>query len=192
MKNTQISGLIFLFAISTSAMSAGVITFNGTLVDETCITTVSSTGVTAIDSPTLTLPTLAVSAFPTVNSTAGKTPFTIHLKGANCTLANPTKYATPYFVYDINKVNAQGRVINTDAATGSSVDIEILNDANAFINLTANETSQTTSTRTVVDTDETNETNETDFSYYARYYAKAVPVVAGPVTGTLTYNVIYK
>lgn len=186
MNKNQIYGLITLITITSPTFAGGVITFSGLLVDETCVTTVSSTGVTAANSPTLTLPTLAISAFPSLNSTAGQIPFTIHLDGANCTLSTPTKYATPYFMYDTTKVNAQGRVINTNATTGNSVDIEILNSENIFINLTANELNQITSVKTNVGT------NKTDFSYYARYYAKAYPVVAGPVLGTITYNLIYK
>ena len=181
MKNTQISGLIFLFAISTSAMSAGVITFTGQIVTGTCEAKVGKNGSLVNANATIALPTVHSSVFEEIGDTAGRIGFQIALTGDGCTGSNPISTATPYFSYETAKVNNAGRVINTDPDTKNTVEIQILNHASSPINLTENHNDQLLS-----------ENSSLTYQYYAEYYATADSVAAGPVNGSLTYNVFYK
>lgn len=180
MNKNQIYGLIALITISTSTFSSGLITFNGEIVVGTCTATFGTTGTA---NGTITLPTVNASEFSAADTTAGKTGFQIKLTGAGCTSVNDssTITATPYFSYEIDKVNDSGRVINTNATTAGYVDIQILNHASSPINLATNPIDQLLS-----------QSSNFTYQYYAEYYATELSVVAGPVTGSLTYNILYK
>lgn len=189
MNHYKICGIIALACISSSTFATGTITFSGLLVGSTCATTVSASNVTASASPTITLPTLTNTIFTSAGTVAGKTPFTIHLEGADCSITDSvtttTKFATPYFVNDTSKINDQGRVTNV-TGTATNVDIQILNNTSTPINLATDETTQIKSTSTGT------EANKTNFLYYAQYYSTAASVAAGTVGGSVTYNLIYK
>ena len=181
MNKSQIYGLIALITISTSTFSSGLITFNGEIVAGTCTATIG-TNETPGDG-TITLPKVHTSVFSAAATTAGKTGFQIKLTGDGCTSVSgsSTITATPYFSYETNKVNNNGRVINTNTTSGGSVDIQILNHASSPINLTMMPSDQLLS-----------ENSNLTYQYYAEYYATASTVAAGPVTGSLTYNILYK
>lgn len=186
MKNNQIFKLIFLFSISTSAFSAGVINFTGELVAGTCTATAAKNGATGTTNPTIILPTVNTAALGTAGNTAGKTAFQITLSGSGCTsgTAPTTITATPFFSYETAQVNTDGRVINTSSSTAGTVDIQILNNAHAVIDLTISPIDQRLSAGTVVSSDLV-------YQYYAQYYAKGA-ATAGSVIGSLNYNIFYK
>lgn len=171
-------------ATSTFAVT-GTITFNGTLVTSTCVAVVGGGGAAAADS-TVTLPTLPVSALAAANATAGTKNFSITLQQDNgvagfevCDLVGG-KAAIPYFEHEVARVNVDGRLKNTDPVTGASVDVQILNHAGAVINLSQDSATQLTSTDVAG-----------VFNYNARYFATAA-AVAGPVTASVSYSIIYK
>ena len=173
-------------ASSTFAAATGVITFNGELVSGTCDATVDAT---ASADGTVTLPTTSIEQLAAADATAGITPFKIVLTGAGCTTTDSTSAtitAVPYFVSEPGKVNTNGRLINT-ATTGAAtnVDIQLLNNAQTAIDVNVTPVDQTVSTAVSAGAD----TN--DFNYFARYYATDA-TTAGPVTASVTYNIMYK
>lgn len=190
MKKTQIClSILSLCTASVAFAVDGTITFNGLLVDSTCTPTVSGGGApgTAPDA-IVTLPTLNISALNAINKTAGLTAFSISLDGGSsasdgCVISSPTsKTATPYFEPEMSKVNTDGRVINTGSAT--NVDIEILDQGQTAINLSHDATTQLTAVGTV-------NGSKHAYNYFARYFATGA-TTAGPVTGTVSYSIIYK
>lgn len=182
----------FLTASSSVFAIDGTITFNGELVDSTCTPTVtgSSTSGASKGNATVTLPTLNVSALSQAQATGGLTGFNIQLNGGDGTTSgcvagdSNSKIATPYFESETAKVNQNGRVINTNAITGSKVDIEILNDKQQAININDDAKTQLVSSAII-------DKNNYKYKYFARYYA-VDKAVAGPVNGTLSYSIIYK
>lgn len=190
MKKTQICLSILSLCTASAAFAVdGTVTFSGLLVDSTCTSTVSGGGApgTAADA-TVTLPTLNISALNEINKTGGLTAFAINLDGGTsgsdgCVISSPTsKTATPYFEPEISKINAAGRVKNTGAAT--NVDIQILDQSQTAINLSNDSTTQLTAVGTV-------NNNKHTYNYFARYFATGA-TTAGPVTGTVSYSIIYK
>lgn len=168
-----------LFANTTFA-ATGTVTFNGKLVTATCNANVGGTTLSGTD---VILPTLHIGALAAENATAGTTPFTITLtdgSGSACAQSNGL-IATPYFESEVAKVNSAGRLINTDDTTGSVVDVQLLNSAGTVININDSSVTQATSKGTAAGV----------FNYSARYYATA-PAVAGNVTSSVSYSIIYK
>ncbi|MEB3754354.1 fimbrial protein [Acinetobacter sp. MD2(2019)] len=194
MKTFQILAPIFLLSFVPSAAFAvdGTITFNGQLVDSTCTPTViggSTPGAKGADA-TVTLPTLNVSALPAADTTGGLTKFGISLNGGagttnGCILGSDTsKTATPYFEPEAGKVNDAGRLKNTDEQTKKVVDIQLLTDQQRVINLSKDKADQESPTAKL-------DGNNYVYNYFARYYATD-KTVAGKVTASVSYSIIYK
>ncbi|AOA57327.1 fimbrial protein [Acinetobacter larvae] len=191
MKKSSGLALVSLLMLSSAAFAVdGTISFNGELVSGTCVPKLEGDAVNGSGNSTATvvLPTLNVAALSKAQATGGLTGFTISLKGSNDTdCAVDGKIATPYFEPEVAKVNSEGRVINTEAATKDAIDIQILNNAQTVINLTDNPATQLSSTATG-DADN----HEYNYKYYAQYFAKSNEAKAGKVAGTLSYSIIYK
>ncbi|TCM69083.1 major type 1 subunit fimbrin (pilin) [Acinetobacter calcoaceticus] len=179
MNKYQIGFMLVATALtSTSVLAAdGVITFSGNVVGETCKVDVNGAGSATT---TVTLPTVNASSLATANQTAGTTPFNIALTGAGCTSNSMT--AKPYFEPETSKVNANGRLINTGAA--KNVDIQLLNQAQAPIDLSKDSSSQLFATGNTT-------ADKTTYNYFARYFATGKSE-AGPVNSSVSYSIIYK
>jgi major type 1 subunit fimbrin (pilin) len=176
-------GLVVLAmsAASTAfAAPAGVITFNGELVDGTCDASVGGGSA----SSTVDMSQVPAVALAAATDVAGKTPFKITLSGTGCEAAG--KIATPYFDFDSAKVNADGRLVNTEVTDpATNVDIQLLTNADAPIDLTKPATTQETSAAVVVDP------TTNDFNYSAQYYATDA-ATAGGVAADISYSIVYK
>lgn len=190
MKKTQIFLSILSLCTASAAFAVdGTITFDGLLVDSTCTPKVSGGGAAGTSADAIiSLPTLNISALNAANKTAGLTAFSINLDGGasnsdGCVISSPTsKTATPYFEPEISKVNPEGRVINTGAAT--KVDIEILDQGQTAINLRNDATIQRTAVGVVSG-------NKHAYNYFARYFATGA-TTPGIVAGAVSYSIIYK
>jgi len=171
--------------VASSAFAVdGTINFSGLLVSGTCSPTVTGGGATASASPTITLPTVNVSALNAATLTAGNTAFSIALNGGTGTdgCIQGGKTGTPYFEPELAKINANGRVTNTGPA--KNVDIQILTDTQQVIDLSKDSVTQVTPTGKVA-------TNNHTYNYFARYYATGA-TEAGAVAGSVSYSIIYK
>ena len=160
----------------------GVITFNGTIESVTCSSSIigGGTNATANANTTVTLPTINTTALASAQATAGKTEFSIVLTDGNngpCSLNGLA--AKPYFVYESNKVETDGRLKNSTEAT-TKVRIELLNNQSTQINVTQG-ASQLLSTSV----------DDKTYTYFARYYALDT-AAAGTVDGSVSYNIIYQ
>ncbi|MBV8872233.1 MAG: type 1 fimbrial protein [Metakosakonia sp.] len=185
---------LLLVASVTSAISLvntayaatnGTVNFSGKLTDQTCQVTLND-GSSA--SGTITLRTVSKLDLPNLNSTAGKTPFTLKITGCK---ASATAYGiTAYFpnnenIYGKNLVN---KATGTTAATG--VSLQLLYTPNGtekqiplgwssgqyeFQTIPANTTSAT-------------------MNYAVRYVntGGTGSVTAGKVTGVAIYELAYK
>ncbi|MDE1894502.1 MAG: type 1 fimbrial protein [Pseudomonadota bacterium] len=181
MKKTLLSAvMIASFGMAALApMSAratnGTITFNGAITSKTC--TVVLNGGTS-GTGTVTLPTVSTSAFGSLGSTAGQTPFTINLSAC----ATGTTTAATYFEAGPT-VNTAGRLISSGTATG--VDLQLLNSDNSVI--TAGGAAPTSGVGVA-----TISSGAATLSYFVRYYQNSATLPgAGSVTSTVNYSMIY-
>lgn len=173
------TGLTFA-AQSATAAQGGTITFNGKIVETTCQVKTGS------ENKTVTLPTVAKSAFSQVGSTAGTVGFTIDLE--NCsTPANGARNVKAFF-YANSKTNAAGRVINTNTTTGTSVDLELL-DKDGISPIDINKDGADAATG---QSQQFTAIPVVSLRYFVRYYATNASVAAGDVTGMVDYILAYK
>ncbi|BAP36415.1 putative type 1 pili major subunit [Acinetobacter guillouiae] len=174
---------LVLSATSTVFAATGTINFSGSLVGETC-----DAGMEGGEAAgNVTMPQVNITSLATAGTTAGVTPFKINLKGAGC--VDQAKTATPYFEYEVAKINALGRLINdAEADAATNVEIQVLNDSQKVIDLTASAATQTTSVGVPVGAAPD---NSNDFNYYARYFSTGV-AGEGKVNASLSYNIFYK
>lgn len=170
-------------AIGTASAADGKITFKGKIEDTTC----SVTGGTGTDGVAqnfiVTLPTVSKSTLAAAGSRAGDTQFSVVVGGAGQTGCTDGKVVKVKFEGAQSPVDAAtGRLKNTVAAGNAAVvQVGLLNDAKADINLIDNTNSPTA----------TIASNTATLSYWAQYYAPATGVTAGLVDTFAMYSVVY-
>ncbi len=180
--------VISVCIVSSSVFAAdGTIIFKGELVNSTCTPTVTSGG-TPTGGSTVTLPKVSISALKTAAQTAGQTAFAISLDGgttASCKINDII--GKPYFEPEMSKVDyTTGTLKNTAAPadTAKQVNIQLLNNSNAAIDLSKDSSGQIYSAPITTG-------NVYKYDYAARYYALAA-TEAGEVTASVSYTIIYK
>lgn len=170
-------------AIGTASAADGKITFKGQIEDTTC-TVAGGTGTDGgAQNFTVTLPTVSKLALDTAGDRAGDTPFSIVIGGSGQTGCTNGKVVKIKFEGAQSPVDAAtGRLKNTVAAGNASVvQVGLLNDAKADINLVDNTNSPTA----------TIASNTATLNYWAQYYAPATGVTAGLVDTFAMYSVVY-
>jgi len=163
--------VVALAAVQAQAAPDGTITFTGAIQTQTC--TVDAAGsLLAIQ-----LPGVQTGAFTSAGDTAGKSLIKLHLQ--NCTAGQGTVRA--FFEPGPTVNPTTGRLINTSKAGATAVEIGLLNkDATPiFVGQAATSKGEPIAA-------------EVTLSYYAQYYATAVPVAAGPVTSQVTFSLDYQ
>jgi len=182
MKRLKLGIAILGLCTSSSIVFAadGTINFEGKLVKSTCVPVVTDPNNPI---PTVSLPILSIGELNAPAKTAGAERFTIQLQdadGGTCTATEAGGLSgQPYFEPESEKVNENGRLINTgDAAT--NVDIQLLNNNKEPINLSTTSNEQIAS-----------ENVGNTFTYYAQYYATAA-ADAGDVKASVSYTIVYK
>lgn len=164
-----------LFGSYAFAASDNTITFKGEVTDQTCNVTVNGNSA----SPLVLLPTVAANTLKTAAATAGQTTFDISV--TDCPAALEGKSISTHFAG--NNVSSNGNLGNIADAPAKNVELQILDTANAVINLSSEYTA---------DGDLSLEEGEdqSTATYSAQYYATAA-ATAGEVEGTMQYAVIY-
>lgn len=156
----------------------GTITINGEVTDKTCDIVSGANG-----NMDVTLPTVSKSALKVAGDTVGRTPFQIKLE--NCTAgASVATYFEPGPTVDFNS----GRLINTDTAGATNVNVQLVGDNGNPILVKGVDAAtglQTNSQKVDVSAAGT-----ADLNYYAEYYATGA-ATAGIVTTSVKYTIIY-
>ncbi|PWW07088.1 fimbrial protein [Mangrovibacter plantisponsor] len=169
------SALSVLFASQAFAASDNTITFKGEVADETCTVTVNGNA----SSPLVLLPTVSTSDLSQAADTAGQTTFDIAV--TDCPAALDGKNISTRFAG--NNVSTNGNLGNIADDAAANVEVQILDTANAAIDLTSEFTADG-------DLSLASGESEATATYTAQYYATAAST-AGAVEGTMQYAVIY-
>ena len=173
----RLSGAALLFLLMMgSAWAAdpntGTVNITGTLTANSC--TVGTSNPNPVK-----LPTIPISKLQTAGSTAGRTQFTITLSGCSALEGGNGTVQIGFR----NGTNIDQTTHNLKENTPSThVQIQLLNSAQAEINLVNNHNSEPL----------TPSEGNASFTLYAEYYAPGAPVVtAGSVAAALPFDLIY-
>lgn len=158
-----------------AAAADGTVTFTGELLPSTCKIN-GSDGAATINVP---LPSTNASALANIGDTAGTTAFSLALSACRGTKARAL------FQAGTTIDPATGGLIN-QAASGSNVQVRVLNDLGQPINLATNANSQWTDL-----TGAAGAATGT-LSYSAQYYAAYAAATAGPVSTSVTLLLDYR
>lgn len=170
-------------AIGTASAADGKISFKGQIIDLTCTVT-GGTGTNAgAQDFSVQLPTVYSSALDSAGDRAGDTPFSVVVGGAGQTGCVDGKVVKLRFEAGQSPVDAAtGRLKNTVAVGNAPVvQVGLLNDAKADINLVDSANSQTA----------TITGNTATLNYWAQYYAPAAGVTQGLVDTFVMYSLAY-
>jgi major type 1 subunit fimbrin (pilin) len=166
---------------SQAAMAAdGTITLNGTISAVTC--SVHGGTPTGGSNFTVTLPTVASTAFPSVGSVAGAMPYTITVGAASeggCT--DGTKVRVLYEPTSPNIDAATGNLKVAGGATG--VQLQLLNGGDRSV-IKLNAASPASTQVTVA-------SNTAALPFYAQYVSTAASVTAGQANSSVQYSIQY-
>ena len=170
---------------TANAATSGTVNFSGKLNDQTCQVTLND-GSSA--SGTVTLRTVSKTDLPNLNSTAGKTPFTLKLTG--CKASTTAFGVTAYFPNNENIYNQKLVNKETGATAATGVSLQLL--------YTPNGTEKTiplgwSSGQYDYQTIAANTTSAT-MNYAVRYIytGGSGSVKSGKVTGIAIYELYYK
>lgn len=191
--NVKITALASALAVTCGALTlapaahavtspSGTITFQGRVVANSCVITVTG-GATSpaggAASGLVTLPTVYTTDFSGAGSFTGATPFTISLTGCDSSFTS----AQTLWNAGTNLSATGGRLKNT---SGSNVDVQLLNGSGTAMDLSqataAAQGSQSVSFSSGAAT----------LNYSARYYATAASTTAGAVNTSVQFTMIYQ
>ncbi|MGL5387630.1 MAG: fimbrial protein [Serratia sp. (in: enterobacteria)] len=171
MKKNLIVAALVAGALSSSAFAAdGKINFVGAITDDACTVTNN------MSNPlTVTLGTVASSAFTTGNLTAAPTKFTIAL--TNC----PSSVSSAKVKFDGTADANDNTILQLTQETGvaTNVGIQLMDKSQVIVPLFAASSAYALTTGT----------NNLDFT--ARYLATSLPVTAGPANSTSNFTIVY-
>lgn len=213
MKNSlfrqTLATIVIGYAIHGSLVHAqsGTITFNGEIIQSTCVVTASNAN-GSVDDPTqapndltVTLPTVTTSELSEDGKVAGTTAFTLvfgnddgsgnNNPNTGCIPIDPSSGATlnnisAFFENEAATVAnaAQGRLKTTAASTATNVNIQLLAE-----NLDTIDFNDVQSQRDASSADLSN--SENTLTYHAQYFADGAASGAGSVEAKVRYSVIY-
>lgn len=175
-------------ALAPSAFAAdGKITFKGQIEDTTCTVTGGAGTDGGLQNFTVTLPTVQRGALDAANDRAGDTQFQVIIGGSGQTgCANGTKLA--YLKFEPTQsggtVDATTGRLKNAAGTAAVVQVGLLNESKADINLNTNANADTDGKAIAG--------NTATLTYWAQYFAPATGVTAGSVDTSVMYSVAYK
>jgi major type 1 subunit fimbrin (pilin) len=170
-KNLIVAALITAGVLSASAFAAdGKINFVGAITDDAC------TVVNNMSNPlTVTLGTVASTAFTTGSLTAAPTKFTIAL--TNC----PASVTSAKVKFD-GLANANDNTIlalTQETGVATNVGIQLMDKSQAVVPLYTESTAYALTT------------GSNDLDFVARYLATSLPVTAGPANSTSNFTIVY-
>ena len=175
-------GLGLVVAASANA-DTGLITFLGSVSDSTCVVSGGNGSNGAFGNFTVALDPVLTTTLNASGKTANQKGYEVVFsdgKGGSCATAAITK-AHFHFVGSSPSVNIDGRMKNVLGLTGAqNVEMQMLDDANAVINLT-NHTRKNVTLAT---------TGPTSIKFGVRYYATGV-ATAGNFRSDVIYEAYY-
>lgn len=179
-----IAGGVLAFAPAAQAVQSpnGTIAFNGKVVANTCVITVTGGSASAAGGAgngTVTLPTVYTTAFTGIGSVTGVTPFSISLTGCDSSFAT----AQTLWIPGGNLSATGGRLTNT---SNSTVDVQLLNGSGTAMDLSKG-TAVAQGSQSV-----SFSAGSATLNYSAQYYATAATVNAGGVSTSTQFTVIYQ
>lgn len=168
-----------------SADDQGTLTFNGMISDNTCDVAVN--GGTA--DATIKLPTVSANTLAAQGDTTGRV--FVRMDLSNCGLVSvpgddPTATEVYAFWQASPDINLNGRLLNTDTGAGAATNVEIqmLNDSMAAIDLAKADGAQNTSIAQIT------AANTAELVHYAQYFATGAST-PGTVASKLEYVISY-
>jgi major type 1 subunit fimbrin (pilin) len=172
-----------LAAHNAMAADAGTLTFTGVVTDSTCDVAVNG----GTNDATITLPRVPTKSLAKAGDVTGRT--FVRLNLSNCSLAAGGSQVRAFWQAS-PQINANGRLINEDATTtggAKNVEIEMLNDAQASIDLSQPDGLQKSTVATITGAAGS---GTAELVHYAQYYATG-PSTPGTVKATLQYVLSY-
>ncbi|MDF3084736.1 fimbrial protein [Burkholderia sola] len=183
MKNLKRSAIPFLVVAAGAAFSSmahaadGTVNFNGKVIASTC----SVEGGSDLSVP---LPPVSTTALADVGSVAGRSAFSLALKGCTTGDKNPVKVGV-IFENGASVDQSSGRlVIDSGDNAAEGVQINVLNDQQNLIPIGA----QTGANTQMADIDAD---GNAKLNYFAEYYASGA-VKAGDASTRVEYSLIYQ
>ncbi|MCA8234403.1 MULTISPECIES: fimbrial protein [Burkholderia] len=183
MKNLKHSAIPFLLVAAGAAFSSaahaadGTVSFVGKVIASTC-------SVDGGSDLTVPLPPVSTTALTNVGSVAGRSAFSLALKGCTVGDENPVKVGV-IFENGANVDQSSGRLtIDTGAKAATGVQINVLDDQQKLIPIGA----QTAASTQIADIDAE---GNAKLNYFAEYYASGA-VKAGDVNSRVEYSLIYQ
>lgn len=186
-KNIILSAVASALLFAGAAHAGNTIEFKGEITDSTCDVALEGGG----QEPTVTLPTVSKTALPALDSTAGRTMFT--LLASNCTLANgETKVAAFFYANDAkpNSVDTASGYLNNTAIDSPAQNVKLrLVDGTSGNVIKVGYTDQMTSTEGVT----VDGSGNARMPYAVEYIATDVAgATAGFVEGSVVYDLMYQ
>lgn len=183
MKYNKVSSLIIASIISSSAMAADTITFEGEVTSQTC--TVDVNGQT---NSYVMLPSVSLSEFGDElanGQTAGSTPFTVSISNCVAPTDAAQNIATRFLGYDVDAASGvMGNRATADAASGFGIQLTTTSDGGEAVVLNG----ATNVAGLTLDVGATSASHE----FGARYYVlDSTSATAGAVTAVAEYTVSY-
>ncbi|MDN7427351.1 fimbrial protein [Burkholderia sp. AU16741] len=183
MKNIKHSAIPLLLVAAGAAFSStahaadGTVSFVGKVIASTC-------SVDGGSDLTVPLPPVSTTALTDVGSVAGRSAFSLALKGCTVGGENPVKVGV-IFENGANVDQSSGRLtIDTGAKAATGVQINVLDDQQKLIPIGA----QTSASTQIADIDAE---GNAKLNYFAEYYASGA-VKAGDVNSRVEYSLIYQ
>lgn len=171
------------FASSSMAESDGVINFEGELTANTCRVTVDGSST----SPAIvTLPTVSIDTLKTAGATTGATGFKIGL--SDCVGVTTTTTAAAFFENGSTVDTNTAQLLNTapTATAAENVQLQLLDDSNAFTKINIGNQDQTANT-THLDLS----SGTVTLPYSVRYYATGL-TSPGLVQSQVNFSIDYQ
>lgn len=185
------SAVMSTLALSQVAHAGNTIEFIGQITDSTCDVVLEGASAT-----TVTLPTVSKALFTGVNTTAGRTMFS--LLASNCTLANGKTKVAAFFNAnsttgaDANNVDNVSGYLNNLATTAPATNIKLrLIDGTGGGIIKVGYTDQVTGTIGVTATG-ADGASTARMPYAVEYIATDAAVTSGPVRSVVVYDLMYQ
>jgi major type 1 subunit fimbrin (pilin) len=151
----------------TAQAAGGTITVTGKVLTDTCVVSVNG-------GSTVVLPTVMSSSLSTIGSVAGATAFTVGLTGCDTNTASAT------MAFSGSNINASTGNLNNTAASGSNVQVQLLNGA-SVINTNSNANAPVIAVAA----------GTGSASLKAQYIAATAAATAGLVSTTVNFTLSY-
>ncbi|RIY31419.1 hypothetical protein CKF54_06650 [Psittacicella hinzii] len=173
--------LTAVLAPNTLANQSGKVTFNGKVIDTTCVIKSGD------ENKTVALPTVAKSVFTNTGDVAGQTPFELTINGCTNVGSSSASQGGIHWLTDANVDLTTGTLNNVLTSNqASGVNIQLLD--NTFAAIKIGSTDDISSIKYVT----LQNNQDITVRFYAQYYATSGTVTAGDVQAVAKFELVYK